>query len=176
MWNGRGITLWRRRPAVPNYKMAEPGHSFCEGSVNLSWGLGADASDVISVPLKEQTTRFKQRILSGVIVETKEAVTPPPEETDLRSYRLMTGEAARAHKAIPAGPVTRNVFNPATGELMEVAIGSPKIVNEQLERAKAAQQAQTAALAKQAGERAAASEPETIPDDPADITSPALAE
>ena len=118
---------------MPNYKMAQTGHGFTEGKVNLSWGVGRESSDVISVPLAEQTGRFKQRVLAGVIVETKDPVTGAEAVTDVREYRLMTGDEARAHKAIPAGPVTRNVFNPVTGELMSVEIGSTRILEEPAE-------------------------------------------
>jgi len=115
---------------VPNYKMAKPGHHFSEGGINLSWGVGRDASDVISVPLAGQPARFAQRVLAGVIVETKDPVTAPEGLADVREYRLLTGEEARAHKAQPAGVVTRSVFNPVSGELMNVEIGSTKIVPE----------------------------------------------
>ena len=105
---------------MPNYKMAQPGHGFSEGRINLSWGIGRAASDVISVPVADQTGRFKQRVLAGVIVETKDPVTDAEAVSDIREYKLMTGEEARAHKAIPAGPVTRNVYNPVTGEMVAV--------------------------------------------------------
>jgi hypothetical protein len=118
---------------VPNYKMAKPGHSFSEGRIDLSWGIGRESSDVISLSPTEQSARFKQRVLAGVIVETKDPVTDNKVITDTREYRLMTGDEARAHKAIPAGPVTRNVFNPVTGELMSVEIGSTRILEEPAE-------------------------------------------
>jgi len=111
---------------MPNYKIAEPGHSFVEGKVNLSWGIGRAESDVISLPIAEQSARFKQRLLAGVIVETKDPSTESAP-SDIREYRLMTGEEARAHKAIPAGPVTRNVYNPVTGEMVAVEFAHVRV-------------------------------------------------
>jgi len=115
---------------VPNYKMAQPGHGFSEGRINLSWGIGRAASDVISVPVADQTGRFKQRVLAGVIVETKDPVTDAEAVSDIREYKLMTGEEARAHKAIPAGPVTRNVYNPVTGEMVAVEFAHIRVPEE----------------------------------------------
>ena len=111
---------------MPNYKMAKPGHSFSEGGVDLSWGIGREESDVISLPAAEQSSRFKQRVLAGVIVETKDPPTDTTPISDIREYRLLTGDEARAHKAIPAGPVTRNVFNPVTNELMAIEMAATR--------------------------------------------------
>ena len=126
---------------MPNYKMAQAGHNFSEGKVNLSWGIGREVSDVISLPIKEQSARFKQRVLAGVIVETKDPVTDSGNYSDIREYRLMTGEEAAAHKAIPAGPVTRTVYNPVSGELVEAEIKAPRELKAAIlaEEAKAAQ-------------------------------------
>jgi hypothetical protein len=114
---------------MPNFKMAQPGHSFSEDGIDLSWGIGREASDVISLTPAQQSARFKQRVLAGVIVETDDPVTTSGGG-DVREYRLLTGDEARAHKAIPAGPVTRSVYNPVTGGVEDVEIGSTVIVPE----------------------------------------------
>ena len=115
---------------MPNYKMAKPGHHFAEEGVNIAWGLGRAASDVVSVPIARQSPRFKQRVLAGVIVETKDPLTTVTGTDDVREYRLLTGDEARAVKAEPPGPVTRSMYNPVTGELMQVEVGLPRVVAE----------------------------------------------
>jgi hypothetical protein len=146
---------------VPNYRMAAPGHSFVEGPVNLSWGIGRASSDVINLPYAEQSGRFKERVLAGVIVETKDRVTTAPDP-DVREYRLMTGDEARAHKAIPAGPVTRSVYNPVTGEMSEVEIKAPRELKAAISAEEAAARPHTEAPSEEAADAA----PE--PADPAD--------
>ena len=116
---------------MPNYQMARPGHHFSEGSISLSWGFGGRASDVISVPLAGQSMRFKQRVLAGMIVLTKDPVTIRTAPDDVREYKLLTGEEARAVKAQPAGPVTRSYYSPVTGQVSQIEVGAPRIIPEE---------------------------------------------
>jgi hypothetical protein len=129
---------------VPNYEMAQPGHSYSEGGIDLSWPLGREESDVVSVPTKDQTFRFKQRILSGLIVESKRRPTKD-EDTDVREYKLLTGEEAAAVKAEPAAAVTRTAYDPDTGGTVEIEIMGPAITDAALEAARAFEREQAAA-------------------------------
>jgi hypothetical protein len=111
---------------------------FVDGPINIAWGANRAASDVQEVPKAWQTPRFKARVLAGVIVETKDPVTGQPDSSDTREYKLMTGKEAAEHMKIPAGPVTRTMWDPVVGDTVQVEMGSPKVLDEALREAERA--------------------------------------
>lgn len=94
--------------------MRRAGTQFSADRLDLAWPLGGER-EVVAFAEEDMTLRIKRRIAEGHIVIVDDA---PTHETDLqaRVYRLLTGDEARAHKAEPAGPVTRIVYHPATPE------------------------------------------------------------
>lgn len=119
---------------MANYQMGRPGSMFVDGEINIAWGANREESDVQSVPKDMQTPRFQQRVLAGVIVETKRPATNA-SPLDIGSRRLMTGEEARAHKAEPAGPVLRRVWDAGTRDTKLVEMARPQDLSAALEAA-----------------------------------------
>lgn len=114
---------------MPNLRMAKKGTHFNEGAVQISWPSNWPESTVVSVPKSKITLRLAALIANGRIKETKRKATEDPAD-DVRSYKLMTGKEAKEHMAIPAGPVTRRVYSPKDGGIVEVEIQRPRPRNE----------------------------------------------
>lgn len=114
-----------------NLAMRRPGTQFTRDGVNLSWPLGGER-EVIHLPMDDRPATLKRRIAEGHIVETDDAPTTHIEETP-RVYKILTGDEAREHKAIPAGPVTRFIFQRDDGSSARANVQMPR-VNEEAAR------------------------------------------
>lgn len=100
---------------MPKIAMAREGSQYSRNGISLSWPFGGER-EVIS--LKEVPLDIERAIVEGRIAKVTLPVTKraAPEATQ----RLLTGDEARAHKAIPAPPVTRSKF--VGGELVQVPV------------------------------------------------------
>jgi hypothetical protein len=96
-----------------NIAMRRPGTQFSGDGLSLSWPLGGERQ-VVSFPPEKRTPRIIQRIAQGQIIEVNDEPTDVAGD-EARSYRLLTGDEARAHKAEPAGPVVRFIYTREDG-------------------------------------------------------------
>jgi hypothetical protein len=60
---------------MDNVKMAVIGTQFSDGTVSLAWATGRGASEVIAVPPANRSSKLRDAINAGVVVETASAVT-----------------------------------------------------------------------------------------------------
>lgn len=128
--------------------MRRPGTQFSGDGLSLSWPLGGEREVIEFSGVR--TPRITQRIAQGQIVEVQDPITPKPDE-ETRTYRLLTGEEARAHKSEPPGPVTRFVYTRGgrvVGESHE-AHESDRYLSGQEEAAAEAAEARAAGIKKQ---------------------------
>lgn len=103
--------------------MRRPGSQFSGDGLALSWALGGER-EVKEFPRDKRTPRITQRIAQGQIVEVDDPVTETVD-TEARVYRLLDGDEARAHKAKPAGPVVRYVYQRDDGTISEASVQEP---------------------------------------------------
>jgi len=125
--------------------MAREGSQYTD-SVNgfsLSWPHGG-IREVVELSPDKRPQSVRLRIANGSIVETDLAVTGAAEP--VAEYRLLTGEEARRHKAVPAGRVVPHAEYERYGEVA-IAFHTEQgaIVEEQ--RVTAAAEADAAAAA-----------------------------
>ncbi len=87
-----------------NIAMAREGTQFTADGISISWPWNG-VRQVMRIPAPDRPLSFRRRVAEGHIVETDLPATDVYEPGKISDYRLLTGEEARRHKAIPAGPV-----------------------------------------------------------------------
>lgn len=112
---------------VKRYAMAKEGNTFLGEGINLSWPYNGER-EVVELEEKSLPGRFRQRVANGVIEEVIEEITKPSVEPT--PYRLLTREEAKAHMAIPPGPVVVTRHNRQTGEDKEIVIRDTRPATE----------------------------------------------